>query len=234
MKLMNSQFYFLFSIFVACCIFNIYSSLSLESKFTATETYQMREKICSKISVCKSCSDNNSNSKSNLIGNGDEDKLEQPFYFNVLSYGIPFTSSEEFKMRDCDCNKIIKVKKFCNDLENNDPLLGLTKYDLQGILLNIKQTDSDALDKNSKKIFRFKELGQIKVKKVNKNIPKFLHKKIKNKTDCNCMEKSARKSLFCQDKCKFYTDTKLKINSFYDEQMRETEELFENEIKKYR
>jgi hypothetical protein len=208
LPIINKQIYFL--LFILIFYINLKSVYNLKSTFTANETFQVRKKICSKFKYCSSCL-KGKNLKSMT-------KTDKPFYNNVLGYGIPFISADEFKIEDCDCNKVIKVKKFCDDLDKSDPLLGLTKYDLQGILLAVKKPELNS------KNFRFKQnLKNLMILKKNKKLP----------VECDCLNDKVSKSLFCQDKCKVFLEFKNKISSFYDDQLKETEDLFENEMKKY-
>ena len=144
--------------------------------------------------------------------------------YNVLSYEVPFISGKEYFSNPCDCEKIAKIKKFCNDLKKSDPIPGLDNIDLKGVLVNGKEEIS-----NKKSL---KE-GSLRFRQAKINNQKDLMNKLNNKKlnhECNCLNEVDRLSLFCEDKCKQYSDLMNTIKSFYDVKIKETESWFNNEI----
>lgn len=191
--------------------------------FTMEETFQLRNSICNKVNSCHKCTMNSStNIKNSKNLKNSNYKITDFVNYNVLSYGVPFMSGpEHFASPPCNCEKISRVKRFCKDLDKSDPLPGLRNVDLKGIL--VKEEDSNTNQ------FRFKQSDKSFLKK--KNLFSGLKRK-NTKHECDCMNEIDRKSLFCQDQCRVYTEYMIKVRSFYDKEVKETEAWFDREINK--
>ncbi len=194
----------------------LFSILIETNTFSMEETYKLRSSICNKVSSCTKCT------PSRMKNLKDPPYTVNDFVsYNVLSYEVPFVSGTEYFASPCNCEKIARVKKFCRDLDKSDPLPGLKNIDLRGIL--IKEEAKSVND------FRFKQRrnSKMKVTKQMRSIKRGSH-------ECDCMVETDRRSLFCQDQCKIYTEYMGKIRSYYDEEVKTTEAWFDREMNKYK
>jgi hypothetical protein len=184
--------------------------------FTMEETFQLRNSICNKVASCQKCTP----SRGKNLKSSDY-KINDFVSYNVLSYEVPFMSGTEYFANPCNCEKISRVKKFCKDLDKSDPLPGLRNVDLRGILVK----DDDSINSQ----YRFRQRDNTFLKKKN-----FISdtKTKKTKHECDCMNENDRQSLFCHDQCKLYTEYMIKVRSFYDKEVKETEAWFDREMNK--
>ena len=71
-------------------------------------------------------------------------------------------------------------------------------------------------------------------KNYNKKLTKQFASMKRGSYECDCMVEIDRRSLFCQDQCKMYTEYMGKIRSYYDEEVKTTEAWFDREMNKYK
>jgi len=79
---------------------------------------------------------------------------------NTFAYGVPFVSNNVYFEAKCDCEKIIKARTLCSEIDKNDPLKGLSDINLTGIILEsnqyLKLNKSNLRNKNcTKKVLYF-------------------------------------------------------------------------------
>jgi hypothetical protein len=223
-----------FIIFLLNCI-NVYT-------FTFEDRIKFKTRICNNLSSCERCITTKTEKLKKSHLNEDDfpllseeemrqikNELKEALSFNVYGYGIPFVGNREYFSGPCDCNKLMKTKTLCSELNKSDPLPGLSDLNLKGVLVSLKNqlkgdknvvstSLSDTSTKNAKNLrFKQKEL-----------------KKPKSEIICNCATEEDRLRLFCQDKCKTYITFLNKIRSYYDDVKKNTEDWFDDQIKKFK